>query len=147
MAMLASMLLASAARADVKKAAPTTCPDPVKASVAKGYPDAAIASCKHEHEDGREQYEVKLTRKDGARLELDVSPDGKILQAEEKVELAAVPTAVMKAFSAKYPKAKASRAEKETRADGGVFYELAFQGDHGRKEATFKADGSFAEEE
>src|SRR5262245_64608221 len=124
------------------------CPDPVKAAVDKAYPGAKIASCKQEHEDGREQIEVKLTRKDGGKMELDVALDGKILQTEEQVGLDTVPAAVMKAFAAKYPKAKATRAEKETHENGGVFFELGFQGEKGKpKEATFAADGKFVEEE
>ena len=124
------------------------CPDPVKAAVDKAYPSSKIASCRHETEDGREQFEVKLTRTDGVAMELDVSPAGAILQTEEKVALSSVPDAVRKAFAAAHPKAKASRAEKETHADGGVFYELAFTGADGKRhESTFSADGKHVEDE
>jgi hypothetical protein len=133
------------ANADDKKPA---CPTAVVSAVAKAYPDGTVSSCKHEVEDGHEQFEVKLTRKTGGMLELDVSPDGKILQTEEKVDLKDVPDAVMKAFAAKYPKAKATRAEREVQADGNTYYELGFVGDKGKKqEATFSTDGKFVEEE
>ena len=141
-----AMCTASAARADDKK--PAACPDAVTAAVAKAYPDGTVSSCKHEHEDGREQFEVKLTRKGGAKLELDVSPDGKILQTEETIALKDVPDAVTKAFAEKYPKAKATRAEREVHEDGATYYELGFTADNGKKrEATFAADGKFVEEE
>lgn|SRR5450432_2119895 len=143
----AAALLALPASADAKKPPAPTCPDAVKATVAKAYPDGKMTSCKHEVEDGREQFEAKVTRKDGGRLELDVATDGTILQTEEVIALGAVPAPVLEAFAAKYPKAKATRAEKQTHGDGGIFYELAFQGDKGRKEATFAANGTFTEEE
>jgi hypothetical protein len=137
-ALLVSFLFASSARADDK------CPAPVKAAVDKAYPKAAIASCKAE----KDQFEVKLTKADGAALELDVSADGKILEIEEVIALDKVPAAVMKAFAAKYPKAKASKAEKQTHTkDSSVSYELAFDADGKKKEATFTQDGKFVEEE
>jgi hypothetical protein len=133
------------ANADDKKPA---CPAAVTSAVAKAYPDRSLASCKHEVEDGREQFEVRLTRKAGGLLELDVSPDGKILQTEEKVDLKDVPDAVMKAFAAKYPKAKATSAEREVHADGSTYFELGFVGDKGkRQEATFSIDGKLVEVE
>jgi len=55
---------------------------------------------------------------------------------------------VTAAFEAKYPKTKASKAEKQTKADGTVTYEIAFKDAKGKKhEATFKEDGTFVEEE
>ena len=48
-----------------------------------------------------------------------------------------------KAFAAKYPKAKADRAEKQVKADKTTTYEIAF----GKTEVTFKDDGTFVEEE
>jgi hypothetical protein len=124
-----------------------TCPDAVTSAVEKAYPQAKISKCKSEKEDGKVQFEVKLVTEEGKKLELDVSPEGAILQTEEVVAVADVPAAVSKAFAAKYPKAKIARAEKQTHADASVSYELAFQTDKGKKEATFTADGKFVEEE
>ena len=54
----------------------------------------------------------------------------------------------MKAFAAKYPKAKATRAEREVHEDNATYFELGFTADGGKKrEATFAADGKFVEEE
>lgn len=125
----------------------STCPDAVKAAVDKAYAKATIEKCKQEKEDGKLQYEVKITTAEKQRLELDVSPEGTILQTEQVVKLDAVPAAVTKAFAAKYPKAKATRAEKQVHADGKVFYELAWKADKTKKEATFAQDGTFVEEE
>jgi hypothetical protein len=123
------------------------CPAAVQGAIDKAFPKASISTCKAEHEHGRDQIEVKLTKADGSKAEVDVTPDGKIIQIEEKVPVDKVPAAVMKAFSQKYPKAKVDGAEKQTPSEGAPTYELAFATDKGRVEATFKEDGTFIEEE
>lgn len=125
----------------------SSCPAAVTAALAKAFPRATVTRCKAEREDGHDQFEAKLTRADGGKLEVDVSPDGKILQTEEKIALDRVPAAVMKAFAAKYPHSKVTSAEKQTPATGEASYELAFASDHGRKEVTFTENGKFVEEE
>ena len=84
---------------------------------------------------------------DGGKVEVDVGPDGKILQIEEAIGVDKLPAAVLKAFAAKYPKAKVDTAEKQTPASGTPSYELAFASGAGRKEATFTEAGQFVEEE
>lgn len=119
------------------------CPAAVKATVDKTFPHATIDACRLESH----SYEVKIHKADHARAELDVAADGKLLQVEEPIDLAKVPAAVMKAFSTRYPKAKADSAEKQTPASGAVSYEIAFVSAGKRTEATFTADGKFVEEE
>ncbi|MDE2142865.1 MAG: hypothetical protein KGJ84_10675 [Elusimicrobia bacterium] len=139
---IAAVLLAAASGAFAK----TSCPAGVTGAVIKAHPGARIVSCKAEKEKGKSQYEIKI--KSGKTLmELDVAPDGAILQTEQKVAMASVPVQVMSAFSARYPKAKATRAEKQTLADGKVTYELAFRRGRKRQEATFDEVGKFIEEE
>src|SRR5260370_41299440 len=60
----------------------TACPDAVKQSIAARFPDASMTKCKPEHEDGRDQFEVKLTNKGGDKIEVDVAPDGRVLQTD-----------------------------------------------------------------
>ena len=147
-----SMSLLSAVtlvRADDSKktTAKETCPKDVTNAIDKAFPKATITKCKAENEHGHAQFEVKLTKADGAKAEADVTPEGKIIQVEEKIAIDQVPSAVMKGFAAKYPKAKPDAAEKQTPSDGKPTYEIAFPGDNGRKEATFTEDGKFVEEE
>ncbi len=123
------------------------CPTAVTSAIANAFPKSKVASCKLEREHGHDQYEVKVSKADGSSAEVDVAPDGKIVQIEEKIPVDRVPAAVVKAFTAKYPKAKIDRAEKQTSAANEESYELAFATDKGRKEATFTADGKFVEEE
>ncbi len=133
--------------AGVALASADTCPAPVTAAISKAYPAATVESCKKEVEKGTTVYEVKVTTKQGSKIEIDVAPDGKILQTEEKISLQAVPKAVMDAFTAKYKDAKATGAERQTKADGSIQYELKFGAGKQRKEVTFSESGKFLEEE
>lgn len=133
------LALAGSAHAD--------CPAAVKTSIEKAFAKSTINNCKAEKEHGHDQFEVKLTKADGTKAEVDVQPDGKIIQVEEKIALDKVPAAVMKAFAAKYPKAKIDQAEKQTPSAGKPTYELAFASGSGRKEVTFSEDGKLIEEE
>lgn len=130
-----------------ERPAPAGCPTVVKTALDNVFPGSKLGTCKAEHEKGHDQFEVKLTKADGNAVEVDIGTDGKILQVEEKVVLEKVPAAVMKAFAARYPKAKAEAAEKQTPATGAATYEVAFTLDKAKKEATFAADGKFIEEE
>ncbi|MDB4952786.1 MAG: putative beta-lactamase-inhibitor-like, PepSY-like [Myxococcales bacterium] len=148
---LAVALFGTAAEAKKKSAGTqdpmAACTADVKSAVAKAFPDSTIDRCKAENDHGKNLVEVKLTRKDGSKVEVDVGTDGKILQTEEKIAIDKVPAAVMKAFSTKYPKAKATGAEKQS-AEKSTSYEIAFTVDGGgKKEATFAEDGKFIEEE
>ena len=134
-----AMVLALAA-----PAAASPCPAVVTDAALHAHAGGVVKACKQETEHGKLQYEVKLALKDGKPIEIDVDPDGTILVTEEYVELAAVPAAVMTAFAAKYPAARATKAEKQTASDGKVTYELAFGA---KKEATFTADGAPVAEE
>ncbi len=137
---LTILLVPLAARAD-------TCPAPVTAAIAKAFPKSTVTGCKAEKDKGHDQFEVKLVKDGGGKAEVDVAPDGKILLVEEKIALDQVPAAVKKAFAAKYPKAKAEGAEKQSPTSGTPSYELQFTVDGKRKEATFDEAGKFIEEE
>ena len=123
------------------------CPASVTAAATKSVAGTTVTACKPEHEDGIDKFEVKLTRKDRSIVEVDVSTDGKILAIEEAIALDKLPAAVTKAFAARYPKARPSKAEQQVVTDKGTFYELAFTDGGKHKEATFKPDGGFVEEE
>lgn len=124
------------------------CPSAVKDAAQKAYPNSRMTACKQEKEKGKVQYEVKLMTREERKLELDISPAGSILLTEEAVTTGAVPKGVIAAFNAKYPRMKAASADKQTRPDGTVTYEIAFRDAKGKKhEATFKEDGTFVEEE
>lgn len=54
---------------------------------------------------------------------------------------------VLSGFKARCAATKPMSAEKQTKADGTITYEVAFVRDHKRREATFTDTGSFVEEE
>lgn len=144
---LTLLLIGSVAQAADKEPPKAACPAAISKVASKAFPDAKVNACKAEKKGDLDQFEVKLTRKDGSKVEVDVSPDGKILQIEEPIAIDKIPSPVMKAFAAKYPDAEADKADKQTRTDQGTFYEIAFRIDQAKKEATFREDGSFVEEE
>jgi hypothetical protein len=134
-------------RPDAKSAGGSNaCPEAVTQSVIRELPGATIRSCKAEKEEGHDQFEVKLEQ-GGLKIEVDVTPDGRVLQTETIIALTEVPANVMAAFSAKYPGAKSTRAEKQVRTGKGTFYEIKFDAQPKAKEATFSEDGAFVGEE
>ena len=119
------------------------CPPAIAAAVTKAFPDGTQRSCEGEHEDGMDIFEVKLAKADGGTAEIEVSPEGTILQVEEVIAAATLPDPVAKAFAAKYPGVTATRVERVTRPEKGTSFEIKFPG----KEATFSDAGAFVEEE
>jgi hypothetical protein len=130
-----------------QSAAAPLCPSAVTASIAKAFPGGTTTSCKLERADGRDQYEGNVDKSGGEKVEVDVAPDGAILQTEQAIPLDQIPAHVMTAFGAKYPGAKPTRAEKQVRTERGAFYEIKFASEPKAKEATFAEDGTFVEEE
>ena len=126
--------------------ASTACPDVVKSAVARDFADATMTSCKAETEDGHEQFELKLARA-GKQLEIDVAPDGTLLLTETVIAVDELPAKVMTAFSAKYPGAKARKAEKQVEPGKSARFEIEYDAQPKPKEVTFAEDGTFVEEE
>ena len=122
------------------------CPTAVKEAVKRLHPTARLASCKPEKDQGKLQYEVKISS-EGKPLELDLTPEGLLLQTEEKVPLGSLPAGVLSAFRSRYAGIEPLAAERQTKADGKTTFEVAFERDRKRREATFSETGSFVEEE
>src|SRR4051812_33088477 len=87
------------------------CPPSVTASVAKAFPGAKQDDCHAEHEDGMDIVEVRITKADGSKAEVELASDGTIKEVEEVVATTALPEPVAKAFAAKYPGATATKVE------------------------------------
>ena len=144
-----SIVLAAAAVLAFSSQVPvmaSECPTVVTAAALSAHAGASVTACKQEREHGATRYEVKLATGTGP-IELDVSPEGKILLTEESVAVADVPRAVLAAFDAKHAGAQPTRAEKQTAGDGKVTYEIAFSVGSKKKESTFTAEGVLLEEE
>lgn len=127
----------------VARVASAACPTAVTTAIETKFPKSSIKTCKPEHD----QFEVKLMKADGSPIEADVTAAGEIVQLEEVVALDTVPEAVSAAFRTRYPKAKATRAERQTPAKGKISYELAWTDNGKKREATFDEHGVFVDEE
>ena len=123
--------------------AKTACPSEVLATAEKAYPGVKISSCKLEKEAGKIQYEIKFNTRQLKKTELDISPEGTLIQTEVEIGVRLIPKAVLKGFSEKYPTMTVNRALKQTKEQGGVNYELAFKDKITKHEATFMEDGTF----
>jgi hypothetical protein len=126
----------------VKAAAPKklSWPAPVEAAFKKAYPHATANAVSKETEDGKVQYEVESMDGTQAR-DLVYLADGTLVLYEELIPQTAVPSAVMTALKAKYPKATVTRAEKLFQ-DGKMNYELVLKGS-GPGEVVLTPDGKF----
>jgi uncharacterized membrane protein YkoI len=122
------------------------CPKVVTGAVEKAYPGAKVAAC-DKSDEYENSYELKIVAKDGRKLALDVNAAGKIVFTEEEIKVEALPAAVTRSLAAKFPGAKATNAVKGTQEDGSVVYEVMYELKGAKKEATFKTDGTFVDEE
>lgn len=96
---IASLVIAIArggATADEKKIGEADVPKPVLDGVAKKYPAAKRLGYEKEVENGKTVYEVKVMN-EGRKIDLDVTPDGRIVEEEQEIAWSAAPDAVKKA--------------------------------------------------
>ena len=125
--------------------AKSKCPEAISGAVQTAYPESKISSCKQEKEDGKIQFVVSLASKTAGNVELDLDTTGSILLTEQIVPVDSVSKGAMSGFKSKYPGVKISRAEKQTKPDGSVTYELSFQDKNKKHDATFRQNGEFVE--
>jgi hypothetical protein len=102
------------------------CPARVTSAVQHAYRNAKMLSCTAEQDEGTMVYEVRIRTTSGKTLEMDVSPDGKILATEEAVAVKSIPPAVLKALLATFLDATITDADRVTYDDGEILYELTF---------------------
>ena len=105
----------------------------------KAYPKAVIKGVSEEKESGKTTWEVESTDSGMAR-DLVYNPDGTVVDIEEEVAAASLPSAVTAALKAKYPKATITKAEKLTTGKTFV-YELTITGAGEVKSIELTADG------
>jgi hypothetical protein len=143
--LLASLLLSGIAVADEKKVAESAVPKVVRDGLAKKYATEKRLGWSKEVEDGKTTYEAQIVNAAGHRVDVDVSPEGKILAEEETLDNAAAPDAVKKALSAspKYGTWTVKKTEKVTHADkpDAPEYELVVSNGKAAAELVFAADG------
>jgi glucose/arabinose dehydrogenase len=147
---LFALSLVGAARADEKRVKESEVPAPVLAAVAKKYPTAKKTGFSKEVENKKTIFEVVLA--DGAKkIEVECSPDGKILVEELEIALDAVPANVRKALSdsPKYGKWTVKKAERvvNNENDAAPNFELLVASGTKKAEVVFDKDGKLVKEE
>jgi hypothetical protein len=143
--LLASLLLVGVASADEKKIAEAALPKAVRDGLAKKYPTEKRLGWSMETEEGKTTYEAQIVNAAGHRVDVDVSPDGKILAEEETLANDGAPDPVKKALSAspKYRTWTVKKTEKVLHADhpDAPEYELVVSNGKSFAELVFAPDG------
>ncbi|WP_165223916.1 PepSY-like domain-containing protein [Aquisphaera insulae] len=97
-------------RADDEKIKVEDLPKAVSDAVKAKFPAAKLTKAEKEVEDGKTSYEVTVEDA-GKKADVVVSPEGKLLAIEKKIDAARLPEAVTAAVKAKYPTASVKGAE------------------------------------
>lgn len=138
---LALVLVAGVSHADPD---PRACPAAIKQAAAGAVSGSTVTRC---HKKKRAGYEAKIVASDGGKAEVELDADGHVLEVESEIPLAQVVEPVTTAFAKKFPKGKATKAERSVRPNQEDVYELAFTLAGARREASFLADGTFIEDD
>jgi hypothetical protein len=112
--------------------------DAVKAK----YPKATIRGASTETDKDKTVYELAITNKK-QKIDVSLTPEGKIISIEAEIEMKDVPKKVVKAFESKYPKAKVKLIEEVTK---GTMHYYEFQltnADGETVEASFDPSGKY----
>jgi hypothetical protein len=125
-------------------------PAPVLDAVARKYPHARLSGFSREAEQSKVTFEVQVV--EGTRhIDIDVSPEGKILAEEETIPRADLPAAVRKALaeSARYRGWTVQRVERVVTDENEAEPSFELQMAHGRQksEIVFDKDGRLTHEE
>ena len=143
---------------DAKPVKEADVPKAVVDALQKKYPGAKVSSWATEEEDKKLTYEAKLQvagkDKDGKdttrKLEVSLSPDGKIVSEEERISADAVPDAVKKGLAdSKYAKGTVKhwdRLVENEKADEPK-YEVRVELDGKKVDVTLDKAGKILEEE
>lgn len=134
-----SVGVAPASRADSEmKLSRGDVPAQVLAAFAKAYPSATPSRFAREEKGGKTFYEVE-SREGRVSRDLLFAPDGALVEVEERISPADLPSAVREAIDALGPKVTIRRAERVTRG-GCVTYDVTLSGT-AKRERTFDPTG------
>ena len=120
-------------------------PAAVKATIESATAGTTIKKIEKSDEDGKTVYEAEFVR-DGKKSEITVAPDGKLLSAEEKTTLDALPAAARAAINEKASGSKIMSVEKITE-DGKVTFEAKVKKGEKIMEYAVGDDGKIVGEE
>jgi uncharacterized membrane protein YkoI len=121
-------------------------PKAVLDAVKAKFEGCELVSAEKEKEDGKDVYEIAIKHK-GQKIEVTLTPEGKIVSVEKEIAVKDLPKAVTEALDAKYPKATIKKAEEETKDDKVTYEVLIVTADKQTIEVTLDPKGKILEEE
>lgn len=146
---LAASLPALHAQAGEKRIREGEVPKPVIEAVKKKYPKAKMVHFERETEDGKSVFEIGL-ESPGEKMEVELSPDGKILEEAVLIATRDLPAEIKKGLAgSKYVKWTVKRVERvvvEEKADAPN-YEVLVADDGGMTELVMDKAGVITNEE
>jgi hypothetical protein len=104
----------------------------------------------HASKETRTIYELTGKNAHGREVEVEVTPEGEVIEIETAIPLREVPKVALDAFKAKYPHLKATGAESVWERGRIVAYDILTRKDHKSVEYRVSPDGKtveFGEEE
>jgi uncharacterized membrane protein YkoI len=151
LAALGLFVIAGAGRADEKKIPLDQVPKVVLDAVKARFADAKVTKAETETEEGKTIYEIAITHK-GQKIEVEVSPEGKILEYEKQIDPKDMPKAAGDALQGKYPQASYKRVEEVTKVTDGeeklAYYEVLLVTTEKKKyEVLVTPEGKITKEE
>ena len=151
LALAAIVLVSAVALADEKPVKESDVPKPALEAVKKKYPKATAKHFAREEEKGKVVYEVTIDD-EGKKIDVTLSPEGKILEEEETIPADALPAEVKSGLDASKYKGwtikKAERIvleEKDTEPQYEV--KVVQSGGEGRAEVKLDKSGKILESE
>lgn len=145
MAALVASFVVTSARADDEDVAIDKIPAAILKTVKAKFPTAKINKASKEVEEGKTVYELEMT--DGGKsLDVNFTPEGKILVIEREIAVEKLPKVVSAAVAKKYPKGKITKAEEVTEGDE-VSYEVMVKVGDKVRALEVEADGDIESDE
>lgn len=95
-----------------------------------------------DYDDGTAKYEFIGKLPNGKAFEVDVYTDGRVEEVEEEIDMNSVPPAVRATLNRFFPNLQATKVEKSTRANLGIWYEFDAKDSRGTEiDIEISADG------
>jgi uncharacterized membrane protein YkoI len=132
--------LATALWAQEKKIPLSEVPEKVMTAVKDKFPGAEITGAEKETEEGKVIYEINLKHK-GQKIDAEFTPEGEFLEMEAVIDVKDLPKAVTEAIKARYPDGEFKRAERVTKKDESITYEVIVQWGDKKGEVVVDPDG------
>jgi hypothetical protein len=144
-------LLSTSVRADEELIALDKLPKAVLEAVKKRFPKAELLEAAKETDKDKTEYEITL-KEAGVKIDVMLTPDGKITLIEKMIAAKDLPKAVTDALEAKYPKATYKTVEELTKVTAGkeavdAYEVLLVTADKKTYEVLLGTDGKIQETE